>query len=159
VDDYVICKQNYTLLSEMVSFLRRTFPSICAIRLSYPRLQGGAADNVSRIVAPVWEVAPFVREAINRGVEIDVHVETEFIPICLLGTRYDNADVLCKARHNLSDLTYSDSNYYRRPGAVFYDVCGECDVLNHCCGLDTLHHEVFGESSCFRAVSFAGPAL
>jgi len=151
----VICNQNYHLLGELVAFLGETFPSVLHIKLSYPRLQGGAADNLFRIVAPVWEVARFVREAIDKGKEIGVPVETEFVPICLLGARYQSADIFYNARVNLSDLAFSDPNYSRPRGAVFYDVCGQCEVVKHCCGLDRLHHEEFGENSSFRPVSFA----
>jgi len=154
----VMCKQNYHLLGEMVSFLAQTFPSIAKIKLCYPRLQGGAADNLSQIIAPMWEVAPFVQAAIDKGIELGVDVETEFMPICLLGTRYDRVDNFYATRVNLSDLHWSDADYVRPPGDIFYEVCDTCDVRNHCLGIDTLHHEAFGENPSFKPVSFADMA-
>jgi MoaA/NifB/PqqE/SkfB family radical SAM enzyme len=151
----VICKQNYRLLREVVTLIGGTFPSVSKIKLCYPRLQGGAADNLSEVIAPLWEVAPFVRAAIDTGMEMGIEVETEFVPICLLGTRYDRVDNFYTAHVNLSDLHYTDSQYYRPPGGVFYEVCGTCDVRHRCRGIDTLHHEAFGENSCFAPVSFS----
>jgi MoaA/NifB/PqqE/SkfB family radical SAM enzyme len=155
VTNTVICRQNYRLLSELVVFLGRTFQSINTIKLSYPRLQDGAAENLTEIIAPLWEVAQSVRDAINRGKEVGVYVETESMPICLLGTNYDRADNFYTTRYSLSDLTHFDSNYCRQPSDVFYKVCGDCDVRNRCLGIDTLHHEAFGENPCFSPVSFA----
>jgi MoaA/NifB/PqqE/SkfB family radical SAM enzyme len=155
VTNAVICKQNYRHLGALVTNLSRTFPSIGTIKLSYPRLQGGAADNLSQVVTPLWEVAPFVRDAIDRGIEAGVYVETEFVPICLLGKRFDRTDNFNTTRVNLSDLAFSDSNYYRPPGQIFYEACGKCDVRDQCSGIDTLHHEKFGYNSCFKPISFA----
>jgi MoaA/NifB/PqqE/SkfB family radical SAM enzyme len=155
VTNTVIVKQNYRVLSEHVSFLAQTFPSVRKIKLTYPRLQGGAADNLSEIIAPLWEVAPFVRAAIESGMKMGVQVETESMPICLLNRKYDVVDNFSGARVNLSDLNYSDSNYYRSSGDIFYEVCDTCDVRSHCYGIDSLHHETFGEHSCFSGVSFA----
>jgi len=155
VTNTVICKQNYLLLDELVTFLAQTYPSIGTIKLSYPRLQGGAADNLSRVIVPLWEVAPFVQSAINKGVDMGVYVETEFVPMCLLGTRYDRTDNFNTTRVNLSDLAYSDSSYCRPAGKVFYEACDKCDLRKQCSGIDTLHHEAFGESSCFTPVSLA----
>jgi len=155
VTNTVICKQNYRLLGELVTYLGRKFQSICTIKLSYPRLQGGAADNLSQIIVPLWEAAPFVLDAIDRGAEAGVYVETEFVPFCLLGKRFDRTDNFSTTRVNLSDLAYTNSNYCRQPGQVFYEACGQCDVRNRCSGIDTLHHEAFGEGSFFRPVSLA----
>jgi MoaA/NifB/PqqE/SkfB family radical SAM enzyme len=155
VSNTIICKQNYRLLSELVEFLAQTFSSIRKIKLGYPRLHGAAADNLSQIIAPLWEVAPFVQAAIDSGTKMGVHVEAEFVPLCLLDRKYDMADNFFMTRVNLSDLDKSDSNYHRPPGAVFYESCAACDVRNQCFGIDTLHHEAFGENSCFSAVSFA----
>ena len=154
VTNTVICKQNYHLLGELVAFLGGSFPSLRAIKLSYPRLQGGAAVNLNQVIAPLWEVAPYIREAIDRGSAAGVYVETEFVPICLLGTRYDRADNYAAARVNLSDLAFVDPNYCRPSGDVFYECCDHCDVRNQCLGIDALHHEAFGENSCFTPVSF-----
>jgi sulfatase maturation enzyme AslB (radical SAM superfamily) len=151
----VICKQNYRLLPQMVSFLADTFPSVAKIKLCYPRLQGGAADNLSQIIAPVWEVAPFVQAALEKGTELGMDVETEFMPLCMLGTRYDRVDNFYTTRVNLSDLHWSDADYSRPPGDIFYEVCDSCDVRNQCLGVDSLHHEAFGENPCFKPVSFA----
>jgi len=155
VTNTVICKQNYRTLSQQISFIAEKFPSVQKIKLAYPRLQGGAADNLSEIIAPLWDVAPFVRAAIDRGIKMGVCVETEFMPICLLGRHYDMVDNFSIGRVNLSDLNISDSNYYRPPGDVFYPVCDTCEVRSHCLGVDLLHHEAFGEKSCFSPVSFA----
>ncbi len=154
VTNTVICTQNYRQLSELVTFLGETFRSILHIKLSYPRLQGGAVDNLSTVIVPVWEVAQFVREAIDQGKKIGGAVETEFIPICLLGARYQSADIFFNSRVNLSDLAFSDSNYSRPQGAVFYEVCSHCEVVKYCCGFDKLHDETFGDNSCFNPVSF-----
>lgn len=154
----VICKQNYHVLPEVVSFLAQTFPSVAKIKLCYPRLQGGAADNLSQIIAPLWEVAPFVQTAIDTGMELGVEVETEFVPLCLLGKRYDRVDNFYTNRVNVSDLHWSDSNYCVPPGEIFYEVCDSCDVRNQCLGIDTLHHEAFGKNACFIPVSFANLA-
>ncbi len=158
VTDTLIIKQNYRLLSELVTFLGRTFPSICKIKLTYPRLHGGAAENLSHVIAPLWEVAPFVRDAIDSGVEERVYVKTEFVPICLLGTRHDHTAKFSMTRVNLSDLTHSSSNYSSPAGKIFYDVSNRCDVQNQCLDIDTLHHEAFGEESCFTPVAFADMA-
>jgi sulfatase maturation enzyme AslB (radical SAM superfamily) len=154
VTNTVICRQNFHLLSELVTFLGRSFPTLRAIKLSYPRLQGGAAANLTQVVAPLWEVAPYVREAIDTGADMGVYVETEFVPICLLGTRFDRADNYTPARVNLSDLAFVDPNYCRPSGEVFYECCNYCDVRSQCLGIDALHHEAFGENSCFAPVSF-----
>ena len=152
----VICKQNYRLLSEIVSFIARTFPSVAQIKLTYPRLQGGAADNLSQIIAPVWEVAPFVRPAIDKATELGANIETEFMPLCLLGPTYDRADnfygntsTICRT------FIGTDPDYVRPLGDIFYEACEACDLRNQCFGIDTLHHEAFGENPCFKPVSFA----
>ncbi len=125
------------------------------IKLSYPRLQNGAADNLTEVIVPLWDVAQSVRDAIIRGKEVGVYVETESMPICLLGPNYDRADNFYTTRYSLSDLTHFDSNYCRQPSDVFYKVCGDCEVRSRCLGIDILHHEAFGENHCFSPVSFA----
>ncbi len=154
----VVCKQNYRSLSQLVTLLGSEFGSVRRVKLSYPRLQGGAYDNLSEIIAPLWEVAPFIREAIDRGNEIGVHVLTEFVPACLNGTSYDRADDFNLPRISLSDLAYSDSNWCRPRGQVFYEFCDKCDLLNVCFGIEARHHEAFGEHPCFTPVSFAESA-
>jgi sulfatase maturation enzyme AslB (radical SAM superfamily) len=151
----VISKQNYHVLSEIVSFIARTFPSVVQIKLTYPRLQGGAADNLSQVIAPVWEVAPFVRTAIDKATELGVNIETEYMPLCLLGPRYDTADNFYRTRVHLSDIHCTDPDYVRPVGKIFYEACEACDLRNQCFGIDTLHHQEFGENPCFKQISFA----
>ncbi|HMK34543.1 MAG TPA: radical SAM protein [Desulfomonilaceae bacterium] len=151
----VICKQNYRLLSEIVSFIARTFPSVVQIKLTYPRLQGGAADNLSQGIAPVWDVAPFVRAAIDKAAALGANIETEFMPLCLLGPTCDRADNFYRTRVHLSDIHWTDPDYVRPLGKIFYEACEPCDLRNQCFGIDTLHHEAFGENPCFKPVSFA----
>lgn len=150
----VVCRQNYTVLDQTVGFLASTFPSLKHAKLSYPNLQGGAADNVSTVVAPLWEVAPHVAKAIERGNELGIYVETEFMPICLLGKYYDRADELRTPEINVSDLTFTDPEWCRAPYDVGYEACYACDLSEHCCGIHPLHDEVFGEHPCFRPVTF-----
>jgi MoaA/NifB/PqqE/SkfB family radical SAM enzyme len=158
VTNTVICEQNYRTLPEQISFFAQ-FPSVLKIKLSYPRLRGGAADNISEIIAPMWDVAPFVRAAIDLGSKMGLCVETEFMALCLVGGKYDRVDNFSVGRVNLSDLNYAESNWYRQPGDIFYPVCDTCEVRSHCLGVDLLHHETFGEHSCFSPVSFADLAL
>ena len=84
----VVCEQNYRSLGSVVRFIASSFSSVAQVKLSYTKLQGGAADNLSHIVVPLSEAAPYFREAIEIGNEMDVNVVTEF------GTRVS-------ARHTL----------------------------------------------------------
>jgi len=154
----VICQQNYRRLNELVAFLATSFPSITQAKLSYPNLQGGAADNLSDVVAPLWEVAPFVLAAIQRGDEAGIYVTTEFVPICLLGASCERASEFSVQPYNVSDLAFKISRFDHRLQAkenVFYPVCSECDVRMYCCGIHVCHHQAFGENPCFAPVSFA----
>jgi sulfatase maturation enzyme AslB (radical SAM superfamily) len=152
----VVCRQNYRSLRSLIRFLGSSFNSIEKAKLSYPELQGGAADNLFQIVAPLWEVAPYIREAIDVGNEAGVYVVTEYVPACLLGMHYRRADELAaRTRISLSDLHHIDSNWRRPNDGVFYEACKECDLQKFCCGAHPRHHEAFGERSCFTPISLA----
>ena len=151
----VVCRQNYRNLGSLIRFLGSSFSSINMAKLSYPNLQGGAADNLSQVVAPLWEVAPYIRDAIRIGIETGVDVMTEFVPFCLHGIYYHRADYLGVPKLSVSDLTFTDSDWRDPNDGVFYEVCRECDLRNFCCGVHPLHHEEFGEHLCFTSISLA----
>jgi hypothetical protein len=124
------------------------------IKLSYTKLQGGAADNLSQVVVPLWETAPYIREAIEIGIEMDVEVVTEFVPACLLGVRYRCADELIfPMAISISDLTLTDANWLLQREGIYYEACKECDLNQFCCGVHPLHHAAFGEPSCLMPIS------
>ena len=152
----VVCRQNYRSLGSLIRFLGSSFSSIRKAKLSYPELQGGAADNLSQVVAPLWEVAPYIREAIEIGVEEGVYVVTESVPACLLGIRYRRADELISPPViSMSDLAFIDSSWRPPDDGIFYEACKECDLRKFCCGVHLLHHEEFGEHACFTPISLA----
>lgn len=153
----VVTKQNYHSLESLVRFLGGSFPSISMVKLSYPNLQGGAADNLSGIVAPLWEVAPYIISAIKIGIDIGIRVMTEFMPFCFHGDYYSRADYFNTPRLSLSDVNIVESDWQDPRDAVFYSACSKCDLLNLCCGIHPLHHKTFGEHSCFTAVSLSLP--
>jgi MoaA/NifB/PqqE/SkfB family radical SAM enzyme len=156
----VACRQNYRSLGSVVRFIASSFSSVAQIKLSYTKLQGGAADNLSHIVVPLPEAAPYFREAIEIGNEMDVNVVTEFVPACLLGKRYGNADELNSPPViSLSDLNLVDSNWIRYSEGMYYWTCKECDLRQICCGIHPLHHENFGEPSCLAPISLAPSGL
>ena len=152
--DTVICKQNYDKLDRLITSLSSAFPSITEARLSYPNIQGAAYANLSRVVAPLWEVAPFVRSAIAAGDERGIIVDTESIPLCLLGGHTERASELQDVSYHLSDLSFTDRQW-RRPKLWFYKLCEDCLLMNQCCGIHTRHHEAFGTNACFTPVSIA----
>ena len=83
---------------------------------------------------------------------------TEFVPTCMLGIRYRRADELTLSRViSVSDLSFTESNWRRTNEGVFYEACRECDLRKFCCGVHPVHHEEFGERSCFTPISVAGP--
>lgn len=152
----VICRQNYHGLGSVVRFVASSFPSVEKVKLSYTKLQGGAADNLPQVAAPLWEVAPYIRDAIEIGIEEGVDVVTELVPACLLGARYRRADELIFPMViSLSELTFTDSNWLCSREGIFYEACKECDLRKFCCGVHPLHHEAFGERSCFTPISLA----
>lgn len=155
----VTCRQNYRSLSSVVRLVASEFSSVSKVKLSYTKLQGGAADNVSRVAVPLWEVAPYIREAIEVGIDLDIEVVTEFVPACLLGVRYRSADELIfPTVISLSELTFTDSNWLCSREGRYYEACKECDLRKFCCGFHPLHHESFGEPSCIAPISIAASA-
>jgi len=156
----VVCRQNYRSLRAVVRFIASAFSSVLKVKLSYTKLQGGAADNLSRVVVPLWEVAPYIRDAIEIGIEMDVEVVTEFVPACMLGAQYRCADELSfPMAISISDLTLSDSNRLRPREGIYYAACNACDLRQFCCGVHPLHHEAFGEPSCLMPISLAGSGM
>lgn len=158
--DTVVCRQNYRNLGDVVRLVASAFPSVLKVKLSYTKLQGGAADHLSRVVVPLWETAPYIREAIEIGIEMDVEVVTEFVPACMLGVRYPSADELAfPTAIGISDLTFTDANWLRQREGMYYKACKECDLRQFCCGVHPLHHERFGEPSCLTPISLAGAGI
>lgn len=154
----VVCKQNLQSLKQLVTFLRSNFPALTKAKLSYPNLQGGAMDNLFQVVAPLWEVASSIRDAIEWGTDEELSVDTEFVPLCLIGMYYDRASELTPVRYHVSDVTFRIPNWDHRCRSqdhVYYLACDACDLRLYCCGIHPLHHEAFGENACFQAVSFS----
>jgi len=154
----VICRQNFLSLGRLIYFLFSQFPSLSKAKLSYPNIQGAAADNLASTVAPLWEVIPYVRYAINYGAQNGLYVDTESIPLCLLGKDCDKASELNESLYHISDIGFNATNWSilaRAENNIFYDVCESCDLLSSCCGIYPLHHQTFGENPCFRPISFA----
>jgi MoaA/NifB/PqqE/SkfB family radical SAM enzyme len=152
----VVCGQNCRSLGAVIRLVASSFSSVSKIKLSYTKLQGGAADNLSQVAVPLWEAAPYIREAIEIGIDMDVDVVTEFVPACLLGSRYRRADELIfPPVISLSELTFTDSNWLCSREGVYYEACKECDLRKFCCGVHPLHHEAFGEPSCLTPISLA----
>ena len=83
-------------------------------------------------------------------------VETEFMPLCMLGTRYDRVDNFYTTRVNLSDLHWFDADYSRPPGDIFYEVCDSCDVRNQCLGVDSLASRGIRRKRLFQSCFFRG---
>ncbi len=154
----LVCKQNYRSLGKLISLLGSSFPSISYAKLSYPELQGRAKQNMHSTIEPLWEVAPFIREAIEEGHRAGVHVVTGSVPICLLGPHFDRADELVVSKLHISDLSGSPSDHNSQDkydDHVCYDVCEDCEVLEYCCAIHPVHDETFGENPCFKPISFA----
>lgn len=150
----VVCRQNCRSLSSVVRLVASSFPSVSKVKLSYTKLQGGAADNLSQIALPLWEVAPYIRDAIEIGIEMGADVVTEFVPACLLGVRYGRADELIfPTVISLSELAFTDPNWLCSREGVYYEGCKGCDLRKFCCGIHPMHHEAFGEPSCLTPIS------
>ena len=151
----VICKQNYRLLSEIVSFIARTFPSVAQIKLTYPRLQSRAADNLSKLLRRYGRLHLLFEPRSTRPRNWGRISKPSSCPFA------------CWVRHTTGPITStehesicrtfirSDPDYVRPLGDIFYEACEACDLRNQCFGIDTLHHEAFGENPCFKPVSFA----
>jgi MoaA/NifB/PqqE/SkfB family radical SAM enzyme len=153
----VICRQNYTSLGRIVAFLREQLPSLRFCKLSYPNLIGNAAANIHHVVAPLWEVSPHVLEAIERGNECGVCVDTESIPPCLLQGSYDRASELVTRIFDTSDLTHRVEKWIllsKADNNILYETCERCDFRTQCCGIPSLHEATFGANYCFTPVSF-----
>ncbi len=153
----VVCRQNYLSLARIVRLALQHSPSLRKAKLSYPNLQGGAADHLDSVVAPLWEVMPYVLHAIATANDMGLFVDTEAIPICLLGPYCDRASELLANPYHVSDLGFQMDNWTVRERAhqsVFYPVCRKCDLRDYCCGIHPLHHASFGEDLCFTPISF-----
>ena len=139
---------NVQQLPDIVSFLAHSFSGLQEIKLSYPNLQGGAADLLNELVLPLWQVAPFMLAAIKQGDCVGVRVTTEFLPPCLLATDCNRASEIDRPVYHLSDVKFTipeiDHTTDLRP-RFFPELCDECPLCSNCCGIHPLHRAAFGE--------------
>jgi len=153
----VVTKQNYKSLAKIIQFVAREFRSVIKAKLSYPNIQGGAADNYSKVIVPLWDCIADIKNAIYAGLSHNLFVDTESVPVCLLGELSDHACEFVQNTYNISDLHYHENGWKindRAKGFVFYDNCRECDVKNICCGIHPIHDKAFKYHDIFTPVSF-----
>jgi MoaA/NifB/PqqE/SkfB family radical SAM enzyme len=153
----VITRLNKKSLAKIIQFLCREFATISKAKLSYPNLQGGAADNLKTIIIPLWDCIYGVKKAIKTGIENGIFVDTESIPICLLDDLADHACEFLQNIYYISDLQYRKANWTisnRAKGFVFYGECTACDQRKNCCGIHPLHHKRFGHRKVFNPIRF-----
>lgn len=145
----VVTTANAQQLSGLVMFLAHSFSGLKHIKLSYPHLQGGAADQLEELVVPLWKAAPLMVAAIEEGDREGLHVETEFMPACLIAPHYHRASEIDRPRYHLSDVQFTvpeiDHTSSLRP-RYFLESCGDCILRNSCCGIHPLHHATFGDA-------------
>lgn len=142
----VVCAQN---LHELPALLLRlaALPGITRAKLSYPNLQGGAAERLPELIVPLWTATPAMLDAIAVARERGLEVETEFVPPCLLGTRWEAASELRRPRYRLSDVGERQRDVtaaLRERNRRFYGPCSACAIRFGCPGVHVLHHAAFG---------------
>ena len=153
----VICRDNVDTLSEIVTYITTNFPSALKTKMSFPNIEGAAADNALEVIVPVWEASPKIIAAIETGNLQGLYVDTEYFPMCLLGEYSERASELVDQLINVSHIKVKVRNWSKRLQAlhnVFYAPCEVCDVREFCCGIHPIHHELFGENDCFKPISF-----
>lgn len=153
----VITKSNHRSLSAIIQMIAGRYPSVTKAKLSYPNIQGGAADNFSKVVVPLGDCIMDIKSAIYAGMSRNVFVDTESVPVCLLGELSDHACEFIQNTYNISDLHYRKDGWNineRASGFVFYEGCSECDVRNICCGIHPFHDREFEYRDIFYPVSF-----
>jgi len=154
----VITKQNFQSLGKIIQLIAREFPSVSKAKLSYPNIRGGASDNLDKVIVPLWDCIRDIKNAIYAGLAGNIFIDTESVPICLLGELSDHACELVRNIYNISDLHYHENGWtinQRAKGFVFYDTCSECDVKRFCSGINPLHDKVFKFKDVFYPVTFS----
>lgn len=153
----LVTKNNYKSLPKIIQFIANEFPSVQKAKLSYPNILGGAADNYSDVIVPLWDCITDIKNAIYMGRSYNLFVNTESVPICLLGELSDHACEFVQHSYNFSDLHYHEKGgtiNNRAKNFVFYDKCNECDVKYICSGIHPAHDKEFKFNDIFEPISF-----
>ena len=76
-----------------------------------PSCRGGQPIISPKVAAPLWEVAPYVRDAIEMGIDAGVDVVTDDQPVCSAHSYRRADELIFPLVISLSELTFTDSNW------------------------------------------------
>jgi MoaA/NifB/PqqE/SkfB family radical SAM enzyme len=128
----VVMKPNYKELSEIILFLSKQGITDNELMLVHPR--GGALVNRRLIIPELKEIAPFVKEAIDKGKRRKQRITLESFPFCCMDDYCDH----CIEKQFSADLMSRHKNL-----KSFTDFCPECSYFNVCPGIWTQYLELY----------------
>jgi MoaA/NifB/PqqE/SkfB family radical SAM enzyme len=146
----VVTRLNFLSLGRLVCMLMNEFPSTLLATLSFVRPEGRAARRFAKVAAPLWEVLPYVRHAVDLGRAHGLRVETESIPLCLLREDCDRASEGVVRTDPKGRSGGGPARERKR-----YAACRRCELRASCPGINPGHDLAFGGREWVRAFTFA----
>jgi sulfatase maturation enzyme AslB (radical SAM superfamily) len=90
----VMCEQNYIHLAEIVKIIEQNYPKNKNIRFSYPIVEGAAFKQPSEILVSFSALRPFLTQAIELAIELNMGTEVANMPLCVFEKCHTTYDVV-----------------------------------------------------------------
>ena len=132
----VICKLNYKLLPEMVSFVSKL--GLSRLDFVLVRKEGNAEKIYSKLLPSITQFKPFLHDALKRAEDNGIKVTTTGIPVCMLPdlkfyrelNMYAFSDVYWNINNKISEQRKDVKRRF-----VKFLGCLKCKYYAECCGI------------------------
>ena len=141
----VITSKNYRHLPQMAELFVQL--GVTQFQFAYIHLGGEAFDNQKWIAPQKKKVAPFLKKALQIGIDAGLNVMTEAIPPCFLEGYDQHISDLFMPEAKVCDIDFEIEDYgtYRRTiGKVKRADCQKCKFNNVCEGPWREYPDLFG---------------
>lgn len=146
ITNTVVCRQNYRDLPRLARLLVSL--GVQQFQFAFVHIVGTASTNQNWIVPRKREVVPFVREALDVGIEAGVRCMTEAIPYCCDMEGYEAfvAEQIIPETivYDADKVIHSYDRFRREEGKAKRDECRNCKWDAICEGPWREYPELFG---------------
>jgi MoaA/NifB/PqqE/SkfB family radical SAM enzyme len=152
ITNTVINKFNYSFLPKIADFLIGL--RVAQYQLAFIHANGAAWVNFTQLVPPISLTAPFLHQALDKGIKAGLSVMTEAYPYCLMpgyelcvGEQYIPSSTLVKEYGR----SYEFDGIRKNVAKVKFPQCRVCDYDTICEGVWREYPERFGNDE-FKSV-------
>lgn len=143
----VMCQENFKHLTEIVKLLGKNLNGLGGIRFSYPIVEGGAFENIERVLLPFYQLKPVLIEAMQLAEDMGFKVQLANMPLCIPNKLHRKTTYDTQVISEFVEVSpFYKFNVPRGEKSVKLDSCIQCSKVKLCRGIQIEYLRTYPES-------------